>query len=512
MKAISINQFVHKGPIKGFVNLRLLDIILQIGGTMKKRTQIMLGILVLLISVGGAFIYYFIRTQADNSDVVVRVENLPISAQLVETSLSGVKFEAAYDDIEAAHQSIRVGDVVQTLSITPFLYENGVARHYTEFDEFEMHTLLEMDNQLLAKINKSIVLSEVKIEYKGVIYEALDEEILIDSIEPLKVHGMIAAFESTHPVSLEIDVSDTTAPKISGTKDYRVEVGTKVDYKKDVIATDDFDDDVSLEFSGDVNFNKAGTYTIKVLATDSSGNSAKDYIEVFVKAKPVNEEVIKPAPLPEKPAPKPEPEEPGEGENNPTDPEETPETPKVLGKVAIIIGHGYDSTGKYDSGAIGYDGTHEYVLNKDVAYALKTSLESYNVAVDLYDENVYRNIKFNEQTYNFSQYDFIVEVHFNASPIGAVKKSGTEVIYNSYNKKDLSVHRALASYLGALTGKGIIYQDDEFVTQRTIASQGTQSCLLEVGYIDNAKDVNAYRSKKTEYIDAIARGILTYWE
>lgn len=178
-------------------------------------------------------------------------------------------------------------------------------------------------------------------------------------------------------------------------------------------------------------------------------------------------------------------------------------------RILIIASHGSDVTGWYDSGAIAYDGEYEATLNNELAKSLQNSLSNYGVDSDILTENVYRNMMYYDEPYDFSGYDFVIELHFNASDRGTY--TGTEVIYNSYNASDLSVHQAVADELETLSGSSMIYEDDEFLVQRTIAQQNIPSMLLETIYIDNYSDYTLYLNNKAAFVDAITQGLLTIY-
>lgn len=87
----------------------------------------------------------------------------------------------------------------------------------------------------------------------------------------------------THELS--VVVRDTTAPTISGTKNWKIYAGTSVDFVSGVTATDIHDGDLTNKItidSSSVDYNKKGTYTVIYSVTDSSGNKATKNITVEV--------------------------------------------------------------------------------------------------------------------------------------------------------------------------------------------------------------------------------------
>lgn len=83
-------------------------------------------------------------------------------------------------------------------------------------------------------------------------------------------------------------------PTIEGLEDLKVEVGTRPDLKKGVIARDNKDNDITtnIVLTGNANFDVPGKYTIRYLIRDNEGNSAsyQRVIEVIPKTDEKKEE------------------------------------------------------------------------------------------------------------------------------------------------------------------------------------------------------------------------------
>lgn len=76
---------------------------------------------------------------------------------------------------------------------------------------------------------------------------------------------------------------DTEAPVIRGAVDLEVAVGGTVSYKKDVVVTDNLDENPELTIdNSQVNLNKVGKYDVVYTATDFAGNSSSVTITVYV--------------------------------------------------------------------------------------------------------------------------------------------------------------------------------------------------------------------------------------
>lgn len=80
---------------------------------------------------------------------------------------------------------------------------------------------------------------------------------------------------------VKVSVKDTVAPTFTDVKDsYEVKYGDKFDVNS--IKAEDLSK-VELSLDGDVNYNKAGTYKVNVVAKDESGNETKKEISIIVK-------------------------------------------------------------------------------------------------------------------------------------------------------------------------------------------------------------------------------------
>jgi len=80
---------------------------------------------------------------------------------------------------------------------------------------------------------------------------------------------------------------DSTAPEIIGAADLETYVGDSAVYRKNIMVTDDYDEDPVLTIdTSDVDLSEEGTYEVTYTATDFSGNSSSVTIELTVMEKP----------------------------------------------------------------------------------------------------------------------------------------------------------------------------------------------------------------------------------
>ena len=87
--------------------------------------------------------------------------------------------------------------------------------------------------------------------------------------------------------SFDVKVIDDEKPVIKGKDKYTTEEGTKIDLLKDVTVTDNSGEEIKASIDGKYDFNKPGTYSLKYVAKDSSGNEATKDFELVVTKKVV---------------------------------------------------------------------------------------------------------------------------------------------------------------------------------------------------------------------------------
>ena len=174
-------------------------------------------------------------------------------------------------------------------------------------------------------------------------------------------------------------------------------------------------------------------------------------------------------------------------------------------KILLISGHGYG-----DPGATGtYNGVkyREADLTREVVSALAAKLKGL-ADVTVYDQSRnaytdYCNGSLKDRA-KFENYDFVLEVHFNAwkADSGDGKNKGVEIFAKSGSEIEGNIVKNIAA-LG-FTNRGV--KSNSFAVINTARSKGTRAALLEVCFIDDADDMKLYLAKKNEIITAIVKG------
>ncbi len=169
-------------------------------------------------------------------------------------------------------------------------------------------------------------------------------------------------------------------------------------------------------------------------------------------------------------------------------------------KVYVDAGHGYNNTGTgaWDSGACGC-GYQEANLTAELAQKVASRLRADGVDVFLNDDGGPYKYRHGEAVAN--DCNVIVSIHFNAGG-----GSGSMSLVHEYNACEYSwsVAQTLHPYLVAGTGL-----HDYGIRGQEVAILGGQlpAVLLEVAFIDNSSDMNAYQSRKDTVAEKIATGI-----
>ncbi len=84
-------------------------------------------------------------------------------------------------------------------------------------------------------------------------------------------------------------VRDKEAPKISGVKDITIYAGDKVDLFKDIVVTDNVDEELQKQVIGKYDLNKVGVYSLAYEVKDNSDNVATSEFKLIVKERPDTE-------------------------------------------------------------------------------------------------------------------------------------------------------------------------------------------------------------------------------
>lgn len=174
--------------------------------------------------------------------------------------------------------------------------------------------------------------------------------------------------------------------------------------------------------------------------------------------------------------------------------------------ILLISGHGAG-----DPGAVG-NGKREADETRRVTAALKPLLDGYaDVTVYPTDRNAYADYQSGTlaSVAKFSQYDFVLEVHFNAlSASGADGKTKGTEIYVPTTESDITAAQAIVNAVSGngLTNRGVKKYNWAVISRAK--QSGVPAALLEVCFIDDADDMTVYQNKFAQIVQSIADGII----
>lgn len=175
-------------------------------------------------------------------------------------------------------------------------------------------------------------------------------------------------------------------------------------------------------------------------------------------------------------------------------------------KILLIAGHGQG-----DPGAVG-NGHKEAELVREMVKSLKNKLSTYAI-VDVFDvnKNMYKFLKAGN-SFNFKDYDYVFEVHFNAikkETISDGKTKGTEILVHP-SEKGTGVENAIVKNISALgfKNRGVKIRTNLQNMNICKGRQGVSYALLETCFVDDVDDMRLYASEKNAVITAIANGII----
>lgn len=161
-------------------------------------------------------------------------------------------------------------------------------------------------------------------------------------------------------------------------------------------------------------------------------------------------------------------------------------------------------------GACG-NGYKEADLTRELVENLTKKLKQY-ATVDIYNKN--RNAFYDCQngTFKIGKYNYVLEIHFNASANG--KGHGSECFVTT-KEAGITVEQAIMKNMSkffTLRDNDSIFDGvkrTNFLVINTVKSNGISGALLETCFIDNKDDMNIYQKNKEKIAQAICDGIVS---
>ena len=174
-------------------------------------------------------------------------------------------------------------------------------------------------------------------------------------------------------------------------------------------------------------------------------------------------------------------------------------------KILLISGHGAGDSGA--ASIFGVEATETVVMVQEI----KKALDGY-ADVSLYptDRNAYTDIHRGGLKVNPADYDYILEVHFNAC-VQDIKGNGVTTgteIFVTTTESGISVEQAIVNQIAKLGFKNRGVKRTNFSVIYKCKQAGTSAALLETCFIDDKDDMTIYNADKAAVANAVAKGIV----
>lgn len=193
------------------------------------------------------------------------------------------------------------------------------------------------------------------------------------------------------------------------------------------------------------------------------------------------------------------------------------EEKKMSFRLLVMAGHGRNSDGSWDPGAVG-NGYQEANLTRELRDLIKAAADRAGVPCDVApDRNHYSYFK-NGGQYDVSAYNYVLEVHFNASATADQSGDGIKkgsMVYIDQSETGHSVEDAILSNLYSLGSRqawdGVVVAQRQWpsglMVQSRIRAQGVSHAVLETCFITDQDDMDWYLVNKSKIAQAIIAGI-----
>lgn len=174
-------------------------------------------------------------------------------------------------------------------------------------------------------------------------------------------------------------------------------------------------------------------------------------------------------------------------------------------KILLIAGHGQG-----DPGACA-NGYQEATLTREIVDLLAIKLNNY-ADVTVFDTNKNMSKFLKSNLYNFKNFDYVFEVHFNAGvgdTKGNFQTTGTEILVHT-KECGTSVEELVLKKISLLgfKNRGVKKRSNLLNMNICKGNQGVSYALLETCFIDDLDDMSLYFKKKDNVIKAVADGII----
>ena len=112
-----------------------------------------------------------------------------------------------------------------------------------------------------------------------------------------------------------------------------------------------------------------------------------------------------------------------------------------------------------------------------------------------------------KKPYDFTDYDYVLEVHFNAYAENSDGRITGSEIYVTTGEKSTSVEEKILKNICSFGLKNRGVKRKNFALIKKVADQGVSSALLETCFIDDKDDMRLYIENRAEIIRSVAGAI-----
>lgn len=187
-------------------------------------------------------------------------------------------------------------------------------------------------------------------------------------------------------------------------------------------------------------------------------------------------------------------------------------------KMLLIAGHGKNTDGSYDPGAVGC-GYKEAELTRELVKLIKASADKNSISCDVAPDRNYFNYFKNGGTYDFTPYNYVLEIHFNASSKTDYNGNGQltgSMVYIHKDETGHSVENAILNNLYEIGSRqawdGVVVAQRQWpsglLVQNKVREQGVSHAVLETCFISDRDDVEWYLVNKSKIANAIINGVM----
>lgn len=189
-------------------------------------------------------------------------------------------------------------------------------------------------------------------------------------------------------------------------------------------------------------------------------------------------------------------------------------------RLLVMAGHGRNVDGSWDPGAIGCE-CQEANLTRELTKLIKAAADAQGLPCDVApDRNHYSFFKAGG-TYDVTPYNYVLEVHFNASsttdPIGDGAMKGT-MMYIDQTETGHTVEDAILKKLydiGSVQAwDGVVVTQRQYsyrnglMVQNAVRRQGVSHAVLETCFITDMDDIQWYQRNKQLIATKIIEGVI----